>query len=187
MPRLQRALLSVSAKTGLVPFARTLVAAGVELLSTGGTAQAIRDAGLPVRDISDLTQFPEMMDGRLKTLHPKVHGGLLAIRENPEHEAAGNILCDHVTHPCEDAAIDKRYEKSEKERKQTEREEISELLTTGNAHIKKENGKETLEEVVCERLDPFSLLGTCKKTYHQTSKYEQHTSIGEGMTDGFPS
>lgn len=83
-----RALLSVSDKTGLVDFARALAGRGVELISTGGTRKALADAGLTVRDVADLTQFPEMMDGRLKTLHPKVHGGLLAIRENPEHEAA---------------------------------------------------------------------------------------------------
>jgi phosphoribosylaminoimidazolecarboxamide formyltransferase/IMP cyclohydrolase len=86
--KVARALLSVSDKTGLVEFARALAGHGVELVSTGGTRKALADAGLPVKDISDLTLFPEMMDGRLKTLHPKVHGGLLAIRENPEHEAA---------------------------------------------------------------------------------------------------
>ncbi len=83
-----RALLSVSDKTGLVAFARALNARGVELISTGGTHKALTEAGLAVKEIADLTHFPEMMDGRLKTLHPKVHGGLLAIRENPEHEAA---------------------------------------------------------------------------------------------------
>lgn len=86
--KIARALLSVSDKTGLVDFARALAGHGVELVSTGGTRKALADAGLAVRDIADLTLFPEMMDGRLKTLHPKVHGGLLAIRENPEHEAA---------------------------------------------------------------------------------------------------
>jgi phosphoribosylaminoimidazolecarboxamide formyltransferase / IMP cyclohydrolase len=86
--RVTRALLSVSDKTGLIPLARALHEQGVELISTGGTRKAIADAGLPVRDVSDETGFPEMMDGRVKTLHPKVHGGLLAIRENPEHEAA---------------------------------------------------------------------------------------------------
>ncbi len=86
--RISRALLSVSDKTGLIPFAQKLHAMGVELVSTGGTRKALADAGLPVQDVSDLTGFPEMMDGRVKTLHPKVHGGLLAIRENPEHEAA---------------------------------------------------------------------------------------------------
>jgi phosphoribosylaminoimidazolecarboxamide formyltransferase/IMP cyclohydrolase len=83
-----RALLSVSDKTGLIDFARALVGLGVELVSTGGTAKAIAEAGLKVRDVADLTGFPEMMDGRVKTLHPKVHGGLLAIRDNAEHRAA---------------------------------------------------------------------------------------------------
>ena len=83
-----RALLSVSDKTGLVSLGQALAARGVELVSTGGTAKALRDAGLVVMDISDLTGFPEMMDGRVKTLHPKVHGGLLAVRDNPEHAAA---------------------------------------------------------------------------------------------------
>ena len=86
MSKIHRALLSVSDKTGLVDLARTLVTAGVELLSTGGTAKAIRDAGLPVKDISEHTGFPEMLDGRVKTLHPLVHGGLLYLRGNAEHE-----------------------------------------------------------------------------------------------------
>jgi phosphoribosylaminoimidazolecarboxamide formyltransferase / IMP cyclohydrolase len=88
MEKIRRALLSVSDKTGLVPFAQTLAAAGVELISTGGTAKALRDAGLTVKDISEHTGFPEMLDGRVKTLHPKVHGGLLYIRGNASHEAA---------------------------------------------------------------------------------------------------
>jgi phosphoribosylaminoimidazolecarboxamide formyltransferase/IMP cyclohydrolase len=88
MGKIQRALLSVSDKSGLIDFARVLVAANVELISTGGTAKAIRDAGLPVKDISAHTGFPEMMDGRVKTLHPKIHGGLLYIRGNAAHEAA---------------------------------------------------------------------------------------------------
>ncbi|MBV9740573.1 MAG: bifunctional phosphoribosylaminoimidazolecarboxamide formyltransferase/IMP cyclohydrolase, partial [Hyphomicrobiales bacterium] len=86
--RVMRALLSVSDKTGLVELARSLAARDVVLISTGGTAKALKEAGLKVMDVAELTGFPEMMDGRLKTLHPKVHGGLLAIREHPEHEAA---------------------------------------------------------------------------------------------------
>src|SRR6188472_1002955 len=86
--RVTRALLSVSDKTGLPEFARGLAVHGVELISTGGTAKAIKDAGLAVKDVSELTGFPEMMDGRVKTLHPKVHGGLLAIRDNKEHAAS---------------------------------------------------------------------------------------------------
>lgn len=85
---IRRALISVSDKTGIVDFARELAHFNVEIISTGGTAKALRDAGITVRDISDVTGFPEMMDGRVKTLHPRVHGGLLAIRDNPEHVAA---------------------------------------------------------------------------------------------------
>lgn len=85
--KIQRALLSVSDKTGLVEFARGLVAQGVELLSTGGTASALRAAGLTVKDVSEHTGFPEMLDGRVKTLHPRVHGGLLFRRDLPEHAA----------------------------------------------------------------------------------------------------
>jgi phosphoribosylaminoimidazolecarboxamide formyltransferase / IMP cyclohydrolase len=86
--RIERALLSVTDKTGLVEFAQVLAGFGVELVSTGGTARTLREAGLSVKDISDLTGFPEMLDGRVKTLHPRVHGGLLYVRGNPEHEAA---------------------------------------------------------------------------------------------------
>src|SRR6202163_3998666 len=82
---ISRALLSVSDKTGLAEFARLLAGFGIELVSTGGTARALTDAGLKVRDVSELTGFPEMMDGRVKTLHPKIHGGLLAVRHNAAH------------------------------------------------------------------------------------------------------
>ncbi len=83
-----RALISVSDKTGLIEFARGLASFGIDLISTGGTRSALEKAGLAVRDVSDVTGFPELLDGRVKTLHPKIHGGLLGIRENPEHEAA---------------------------------------------------------------------------------------------------
>jgi len=86
--RISRALISVSDKAGLIDFARSLAGHGIELVSTGGTRKALADAGLPARDVSELTGFPEMMDGRVKTLHPAVHGGLLAIRDNAEHAAA---------------------------------------------------------------------------------------------------
>ena len=83
--KIKRALISVSDKSGLVDFAKELAAHGVELISTGGTSKAIKDAGLPVKDISEVTGFPEMLDGRVKTLHPVVHGGLLSLRDNKEH------------------------------------------------------------------------------------------------------
>jgi len=88
MAKIQRALISVSDKTGLVPFAQILAQADIEIISTGGTAKTLREAGLTVKDISDHTGFPEMLDGRVKTLHPKVHGGLLYIRGNTAHEGA---------------------------------------------------------------------------------------------------
>src|SRR6201996_235225 len=86
--KISHALLSVSDKTGLIEFARGLAQHGVMLISTGGTAKALRDAGLDVSDVSDITHFPEMMDGRVKTLHPNVHGGLLALRDKPDHAKA---------------------------------------------------------------------------------------------------
>lgn len=88
MSKIKRALISVSDKTSLVPFAKALVEAGVEIISTGGTAKTLREHKLPVKDVSEHTGFPEMLDGRVKTLHPRVHGGLLFLRGNPEHEAA---------------------------------------------------------------------------------------------------
>jgi phosphoribosylaminoimidazolecarboxamide formyltransferase/IMP cyclohydrolase len=98
LARVARALLSVSDKTGLVDFARALAARGVELVSTGGTHRALREAGLPVVEVSELTGYPEMMDGRVKTLHPAVHGGLLAVREDPAHQAA---LAAHGIRPID--------------------------------------------------------------------------------------
>src|ERR1700723_2347659 len=85
---IQRAILSVTDKTGLADFARKLTMLGIELVSTGGTAKLLRDSGIAVKDISELTGFPEMLDGRVKTLHPKVHGGILHRRENPSHLSA---------------------------------------------------------------------------------------------------
>ena len=85
MNKIERAIISVTDKTGVVEFAKRLAGFGVQILSTGGTAKALREGGLKVTDISEYTGFPEMLDGRVKTLHPKVHGGLLGMRDNPEH------------------------------------------------------------------------------------------------------
>src|SRR5271157_5195003 len=98
MSRVQRAILSVTDKTGLVEFARRLAAMGVELVSTGGTAKLLRDSDIAVKDISDLTEFPEMLDGRVKTLHPKVHGGILHVRSNEKHRAA---VAEHGIQPID--------------------------------------------------------------------------------------
>ena len=96
--RALRALIAVSDKSGIVEFARALSGYGIELVSTGGTRKALSDAGLAVREVSDLTGFPEMMDGRVKTLHPAVHGGLLAVRSNPAHAEA---MRAHHIHPID--------------------------------------------------------------------------------------
>ncbi|MBN2419485.1 MAG: IMP cyclohydrolase [Deltaproteobacteria bacterium] len=85
MKKIERAIISVTDKTGIVEFSRKLSDMGVEILSTGGTAKVIREGGVKVKDISEYTGFPEMLDGRVKTLHPRVHGGLLGVRSNPEH------------------------------------------------------------------------------------------------------
>jgi phosphoribosylaminoimidazolecarboxamide formyltransferase/IMP cyclohydrolase len=98
MSRIQRAILSVTDKTGLADFARKLAGMGVELISTGGTAKLLRDSGVTVKDISELTGFPEMLDGRVKTLHPKVHGGILHRRENPLHRTA---VAEHGIEPID--------------------------------------------------------------------------------------
>src|SRR5438874_750958 len=95
---IQRAILSVTDKTGLADFARKLSGMGVELISTGGTAKLLRDSGISVKDISDLTGFPEMLDGRVKTLHPKVHGGILHRRENASHRTA---VAEHGIQPID--------------------------------------------------------------------------------------
>jgi phosphoribosylaminoimidazolecarboxamide formyltransferase/IMP cyclohydrolase len=97
-PKIQRAILSVTDKTGLVDFARRLADLGIELISTGGTAKLLRDSRIAVKDISELTGFPEMLDGRVKTLHPKVHGGILHRRENPAHTAA---VAEHGIQPID--------------------------------------------------------------------------------------
>src|SRR5437879_5722064 len=98
MSKIQRAILSVTDKTGLVDFAHKLSGMGVELISTGGTAKLLRDSGIAVKDISELTGFPEMLDGRVKTLHPKVHGGILHRREDPAHQAA---IAEHGIPPID--------------------------------------------------------------------------------------
>jgi phosphoribosylaminoimidazolecarboxamide formyltransferase / IMP cyclohydrolase len=125
--KITRALLSVSDKTGIVELGQALAAQGVELVSTGGTATALRNAGLTVRDISDLTGFPEMMDGRVKTLHPKVHGGLLSVRTNAEHQAS---MAEHDIVPI-DLVVVNLYPFAQTVAKGADRDEIIENIDIG--------------------------------------------------------
>ena len=123
-----RALLSVSDKTGLLDFARGLHTLGWELLSTGGTARTIRDAGIPVRDIADVTRFPEMLDGRVKTLHPIVHGALLARRDVPEHMAA---IAEHGIAPIDLVAVNLYPFRQTASRADVSPEEVIEQIDIG--------------------------------------------------------
>ena len=100
--KIKRALISVSDKTGVVEFARKLNAAGVEIVSTGGTMRALKEAGIPVLYVSDVTGFPEIMDGRVKTLNPYIHGGILAVRDNPTHQQA---MKEHKIIPIDLVAV----------------------------------------------------------------------------------
>src|SRR5262244_1303744 len=125
---IRRALISVSDKTGIIDFARALKEFNVEIISTGGTAKALRDAGIEVVDISEVTGFPEMMDGRVKTLHPRVHGGLLALRDNPEHVAA---MKEHGIEPIDMVAVNLYPFESTIQREGVTREEAIEQIDIG--------------------------------------------------------
>src|SRR4051812_29117893 len=129
--KIARALLSVSDKSGLADLGRALARHGVELVSTGGTARTLREAGLEVRDVSELTGFPEMMDGRVKTLHPKVHGGLLAVRDDPDHMAA---MAAHGIGPI-DLVVVNLYPFLETVMKGAERPEIIENIDIGGPSL----------------------------------------------------
>ena len=135
--QIKRALLSVSDKDGLAELGQALAARGVELVSTGGTAKALRAQGLSVRDISELTDFPEMMDGRVKTLHPKVHGALLAVRDNPEHQAA---LKTHDIGPI-DLVVVNLYPFAETLAKGADRDEIIENIDIGGPSMLRSSAK----------------------------------------------
>ena len=146
--KVTRALLSVSDKTGLVELGQALARHGVELLSTGGTAKALRDAGLAVKDVSEHTGFPEMMDGRVKTLHPKVHGGLLAVRDNAEHAAA---MAEHGIPPI-DLVVVNLYPFAQTVAKGADRDEIIENIDIGGPSMVRSAAKN--HEYVAILTDP---------------------------------
>jgi phosphoribosylaminoimidazolecarboxamide formyltransferase / IMP cyclohydrolase len=165
--KISRALLSVSDKTGIVELATALAAQGVELVSTGGTATALRDAGLTVRDISDLTGFPEMMDGRVKTLHPKVHGGLLAVRGNAEHEAS---MAEHEIGPI-DLVVVNLYPFAQTVARGADRETIIENIDIGGPSMVRSAAKN--HESVAILTDPadYALVHGATTTLEQRRKF----------------
>jgi phosphoribosylaminoimidazolecarboxamide formyltransferase / IMP cyclohydrolase len=151
--RIRRALISVSDKTGIVDLARELARFNVEIISTGGTAKALRDAGLNVRDISDVTGFPEMMDGRVKTLHPRVHGGLLALRDNEEHVAA---MKQHEIVPV-DLVVVNLYPFAETIRREgVTREEAIEQIDIGGPAMIRSAAKNARDVAVVVSSDEYS-------------------------------
>ena len=158
---IRRALLSVSDKSGLVELGQALAARGVELVSTGGTAKALRDAGLAVKDISELTGFPEMMDGRVKTLHPKVHGGLLAVRDNPEHAAA---MAEHAIGAI-DLVVVNLYPFEATVAKGAERDEIIENIDIGGPSMVRSAAKNhDYVAIVTDPADYATLLAELEQT-----------------------
>src|SRR5215813_5331892 len=131
---IRRALISVSDKTGIIDFARELKQFGVEIISTGGTAKALRDAGIDVRDVADVTGFPEMMDGRIKTLHPKIHGALLGLRDKTEHVDA---MRKHEIEPIDMVVINLYpFEQTIRREDVTEDEAIEQIDIGGPAMIR---------------------------------------------------
>ena len=157
---IRRALLSVSDKSGLVELGQALAGHGVELVSTGGTARALREAGLAVKDISDLTGFPEMMDGRVKTLHPKVHGGLLAVRDNPEHAAA---MAQHAIGAI-DLVVVNLYPFEATVMRGAERDEIIENIDIGGPSMVRSSAKNhAFVTIVTDPADYDTLLGEMAK------------------------
>jgi phosphoribosylaminoimidazolecarboxamide formyltransferase/IMP cyclohydrolase len=165
--KITRALLSVSDKTGIVELGTALAAQGVELVSTGGTATALRAAGLAVRDISDLTGFPEMMDGRVKTLHPKVHGGLLSVRDNAEHQAS---MAEHAIVPI-DLVVVNLYPFAQTVARGADRETIIENIDIGGPSMVRSAAKN--HESVAIVTDPadYALVSGGSTTLAERKKF----------------
>jgi phosphoribosylaminoimidazolecarboxamide formyltransferase/IMP cyclohydrolase len=164
--KITRALLSVSDKSGLAELGAALARHGVELVSTGGTARALREAGLEVRDVSDLTGFPEMMDGRVKTLHPKVHGGLLGIRDNAEHAAA---MTEHDIGPI-DLVVVNLYPFVQTVTRGAERDEIIENIDIGGPSMVRSAAKNhAFVAIVTDPSDYPELVAALDKNDGMTS------------------
>ena len=151
--RIRRALISVSDKTGIVDLARELARFNIEIISTGGTAKALRDAGLSVRDISEITGFPEMMDGRVKTLHPRVHGGLLALRDNEEHVAA---MKQHEIEPIDLVVVNLYPFAQTITREGVTREEAIEQIDIGGPAMIRSAAKNARDVAVVVSSDEYS-------------------------------
>ncbi len=164
--KIRRALLSVSDKSGLAELGKALAARGVELVSTGGTAKALREAGLRVKDVSELTGFPEMMDGRVKTLHPMVHGGLLAVRDNADHAAA---MAEHEIGAI-DLVVVNLYPFQQTVAKGAERDEVIENIDIGGPSMVRSAAKNhEYVTIVTDPADYAALLAQLEEKGGATS------------------
>jgi len=153
--KIQRAILSVTDKTGLIDFARQLSSLGIELISTGGTAKLLRDSGIAVKDIAELTGFPEMLDGRVKTLHPKVHGGILHRRENPAHTAA---VAEHGIHPIDMVVVNLYAFEKTAARPGVEFEELIENIDIGGPSMIRSAAKNFHDVAVVTSPDDYPAI-----------------------------
>ncbi|HVS83465.1 MAG TPA: bifunctional phosphoribosylaminoimidazolecarboxamide formyltransferase/IMP cyclohydrolase [Pyrinomonadaceae bacterium] len=160
--KIRRALISVSDKTAIVEFARNLKSFGVEIISTGGTAKTLRDAGIEVRDVSDVTGFPEMMDGRIKTLHPSIHGALLGLRDNPEHVAA---MREHNIEPIDMVVINLYPFEETIARNGVTLEEAIEQIDIGGPAMIRSAAKNAQDVAVIVRAEDYELVVEEMKNY----------------------
>ncbi|MGA7459770.1 MAG: bifunctional phosphoribosylaminoimidazolecarboxamide formyltransferase/IMP cyclohydrolase [Candidatus Korobacteraceae bacterium] len=214
MARIQRAILSVTDKAGLADFARRLAKMGVELVSTGGTAKLLRDAGIKVSDISDLTGFPEMLDGRVKTLHPKVHGGILHMRGKPEHVAA---VTEHGIQPIDMVVVNLYAFEKTAEKAGVEFEEIIENIDIGGPSMVRSAAKNFQDVAIVTSPSDYDVIASemegsggslslatkwrlAKKAFATTAAYDSaiastldtisapddHGKFGFGGGDDFP-
>jgi phosphoribosylaminoimidazolecarboxamide formyltransferase / IMP cyclohydrolase len=155
VPKIQRAILSVTDKTGLVEFAKQLAALNVELVSTGGTAKLLREAGIAVKDISDLTGFPEMMDGRVKTLHPKVHGGILHIRGNAGHVASAK---EHGIQPIDMVVVNLYAFEKTASRPGVHFDEVIENIDIGGPSMVRSSAKNFRDVAIVTSPDDYAAI-----------------------------
>ena len=161
MPRIERALLSVTDKTGLLPFARQLHEMGVELISTGGTAKLLRDNQIPVREVSEITGFPEMLDGRVKTIHPRIAGGILAVRANAEHMRA---LEEHDIPPIQMVVVNLYQFEKIAAKPGVTREELIENIDIGGPTMIRAAAKNFQDVAVLVSPDQYEQVTTELKT-----------------------
>ena len=167
MAKITRAIISVTDKSGVAEFAQELGKLGVEILSTGGTARVLRDAGVKVIDISEYTGFPEMMDGRVKTLHPKVHGGLLALRDNPDHVRA---MEDHGIKPIDLVVVNLyQFEKTVKKEGVTLEEAVENIDIGGPSMLRSAAKNFKYVTVVVDPKDYGRVLEEMKASGGQTT------------------